>query len=115
MSKAQDCRLFSIKQTFSLNTVNIHRLENEVINDKYNHLSSCLPRLIIQCYSSVNGNDPVLFNKYLLLTQQKVLTMNQVVVGQVKGNHPKVHQREGWMSQIESLKLKPRWNHPSKT
>lgn len=76
-------------------------------------ISSCL-RLIIKCYSSVNGNDPGLFNKYLFLTQQRVPTMNQVIAGQVKGNHPEICPRRGWMSQMESLKFEPRRNFPSK-
>ena len=93
MSKTQDFGPFPIKEIFSLNTVNIQRLENEVINDKCNSLR------LIKFYSSMNGNDPVLLNKYLLLTQQTVPPTSQVVVGQVKRNHPKFHQRGSWMNQ----------------
>lgn len=49
---------------------------------------------LIKFYSSMNGNDPVLLNKYLLLTQQTVLSTSQVVVGGVKRSHPKFHQRK---------------------
>lgn len=64
---------------------------------------------LIKFYSSMNGNDPVLLNKYLLLTQQTVLPTSQVVVGRVKRNHPKFHQRGSWMYQQESPKCEPRW------
>ena len=62
---------------------------------------------LIKFYSSMNGNDPVLLNKYLLLTQETVLPTSQVVVGRVKGSHPKFHQRGSCMSQLESLRVSP--------
>lgn len=49
---------------------------------------------LIKFYPSMNGNDPVLLNKYLLLTQKTVLPTSQVVVGRVKGSHPKFHKEE---------------------
>lgn len=74
--------------------LNTQGLENEVINDKCNHFSSCLLSLIIKCYLNMNGNDQILFGKYLLLTQQILPTMCQVVVSQVKGNPPRISQEQ---------------------
>lgn len=46
--KEERATLFPTRQIFSVNSINIPRLENEVINNKHNHLNGCLLSLFHQ-------------------------------------------------------------------